>query len=313
MRIGIDMMGGDFAPEATIEGSILARQALPAETEIILIGDTEVIRRTADEKGFDISGFVIINTPAVVGMGDNPLKAFKEKADSSMYEGMRMLRRGEIDGFCSAGNTGAMMVGAMQIVTPIPGIIRPAISIIVPNLSGNNSILLDIGLNPDAKPEVLYQYGILGSIYAGIIKGCKEPTVSLMNIGSEEEKGNLVMKSAYQMMKDSRDFNFIGNMEADQLFEFRSDVIVCDGVVGNIMVKEAEAFFRLAAKKGECLDFFEMFNFEKYGGTIVLGVAAPVVIGHGNSRGTAIRQMILQTNTVANAGMANSIKEALNK
>jgi len=314
MRIGIDMMGGDFAPGATLEGSVLARQALPAGSEIVLIGDEELIRKTADENGHDISGFVIVNTPTQVEMGDNPLRAFKEKADAGLFLGLRMLRNKEIDGFCSAGNTGAMLVGSMQIIGQIPGIIRPAISIIVPNISGKNSILLDVGLNPDAKPEVLYQYGILGSVYAGIINQSQDPTVSLLNIGSEEDKGNVVTKSAYQLMKDSKDFRFVGNIEANELFhKFKSDVIVCDGFVGNVLLKEAEAIYKLAAMKGACMEHFEFFNFENYGGTVVLGIEAPVVIGHGISNGNAIKQMILQTSTVTGAGMINAIKEALKK
>jgi len=314
MRIGIDMMGGDFAPDVTITGSILARQELPAEVEIVLIGDMDLIHQKADESNVDLSGFAVVDARSHVRMGDHPLKAFKEKPGSGLFEGMRMLRRGEIDGFCSAGNTGAMMIGAMQIVNPVPGIIRPAISTVIPNLTGNHSILLDVGLNPDARPDVLYQYGILGSVYGGIVNGCSDPTVALLNIGSEEDKGNLVARSAYQLMKDSSDFKFYGNIEANELFSsFKADVIVCDGFIGNVILKEAEAFYRLTSVKGICNGYFEMFNFENYGGTVVLGIQAPVVIGHGISTSKAIRQMIVHTYEVTSAGMIRTIKEALDK
>ncbi|MFZ5938958.1 MAG: phosphate acyltransferase [Bacteroidota bacterium] len=314
MRIGIDMMGGDFAPDVTVSGSVLARKELPADAEIVLIGDKDLIRETAEKKGLDVSEFDIIDARARVHMGDHPLKAFKEKPGSGLFEGLRMLKRRELDGFCSAGNTGAMMIGAMQIITPIPGIIRPAISTVIPNISGNNSILLDVGLNPDARPDVLYQYGILGSVYSTIVTGIPLPTVSLLNLGSEEDKGNLVVKSTFQLMKDSTDFNFIGNIEGNELFVGnKADVIVCDGFTGNVVLKEAEAFYRLVSMKGICNGYFEMFNFENFGGTVILGVQAPVVIGHGVSTEKAIKQMILHTLEVAGAGMIQTIKDALDK
>ncbi len=314
MRIGIDMMGGDYAPGSTIRGSIAARKILPVDVEIALIGDREILSRYTDENQLDLTGISIIHTPDIVEMEDHPLKALKEKPQSSLFLGNRMLADGTLDGFCSAGNTGAMLVGAIQIVTSIPGIIRPAIAAPIPNIEGDQSIMLDVGLNPDARPDVLYQYGSIGTIYARLVNGIKDPGVVLLNVGLEERKGNLVSRSAYQLMKESSAYNFIGNFEANEMFvSNRSDVIVTDGFVGNMLLKEAEAFYKLVTIKGIENGYFEMFNFENFGGTPVLGVNAPLIIGHGVSTEKAITSMLLHTSEVVRAELVNNIKEELGR
>lgn len=314
MRIGIDLMGGDFAPGSTIRGSILAREVLPAAVEIALIGDSHILSAYAEENHLDINGFHIIHTPVVVGMEDHPLKAYKEKAGAGIFLGNQLVADGSIDGFCSAGNTGAMLVGAMQIVTSIPGIIRPAIAAPIPDLEGNQSIMLDVGLNPDARPDVLYQYGTIGTIYSKLIHGIAEPNVALLNIGREGDKGNMVTRSAYQLMNDSSDYNFVGNFEANELFlSNRANVIVTDGFVGNMLLKEAEAFYRVVSMKGVGNGYFEMFNFENFGGTPILGVNGPLVIGHGISNETAVKNMLLHTADVVKKGLVKRLKEELNR
>ena len=314
MRIGIDMMGGDFAPGSTIRGSILARQELPDNVESTLIGDQEELSRYTEENHLDISGLSIIHTPESVGMEDHPLKAHKEKPGASLFLGNQLLVDGTLDGFCSAGNTGAMLVGAMQIVTSIPGIIRPAIVAPIPNIEGNKSIMLDVGLNPDARPDVLYQYGTIGTIYSRLVHGIEDPNVALLNVGREESKGNMVSRSAYQLMKESSSYNFIGNYEANELFiSSRADVIVTDGFVGNMLLKEAEAFYRVVSVKGIGNGYFEMFNFENFGGTPILGVNAPLIIGHGISTEKAIKSMLLHTSEFVGAGLINKIKEELDR
>ena len=228
--------------------------------------------------------------------------------------GQQLVKEGVIDGFCSAGNTGAMLVGSLQIINPIPGIIRPAIAAPVPDLKGHLSIMLDVGLNPDARPDVLYQYGTIGTIYSRLVHGNKEPKVALLNIGLEEDKGNMVARSTYQLMKESPEYNFIGNFEANELFvSSRADVIVTDGFVGNMMLKEAEAFYRVVSEKGIGNGYFEMYNFENYGGTPVLGVQGPVIIGHGISTDKAIKSMLLHTAEVVKAGLVKRIKEELDR
>jgi glycerol-3-phosphate acyltransferase PlsX len=314
MRIGIDIMGGDYAPGSAIGGAILARETLPDEVEILLIGNQDLIYGYTEEHRLELAGLSIVHTPDQVGMEDHPLKAYKEKPRASLFLGNSLLADGSIDGFCSAGNTGAMLVGAMQIVTSIPGIIRPAIAAPIPNIEGAPSVLLDVGLNPDARPDVLYQYGTIGTIYSKLVNGIKEPNVALLNVGREESKGNLIVKSAYQLMKDSSSYNFIGNFEANEMFvSSRADVLVTDGFIGNMMLKQAEAFYKVISSKGIGNGYFEMFNFENFGGTPVLGINAPLIIGHGISNDLAIKNMLLHTSEVVGAGLVNRIKEELDR
>ena len=311
MRIGIDIMGGDFAPETTVLGAILAQKEISSEDRIVLIGNQDKILEILNRENVNPESFDIVHASEVIEMHDHPAKAFSKKPDSSISKGFALLAKGEIDGFASAGSTGAMMVGAMYTVKSIPGVIRPVITASVPKPDGNYSIILDVGINPDTKPDVLYQYGTLGSIYAEHVHGIRNPKIGLMNIGSEEEKGNLVTKSAHELMKDSTDFNFIGNVEANELFtEERADVIVCDGFVGNVILKEAEAFYTLYRKRGLKDEFFDKFNFENYGGTPILGVNKNIVIGHGISNDVAIKNMILHTKEVVEANLSEKIKEA---
>jgi glycerol-3-phosphate acyltransferase PlsX len=313
MRIGIDIMGGDYSPEATIQGSLLARQELPSEVEIVFLGDRNIISSYANENNLDVSSFEIIHTSTCLQMGEHPLKAYSKKPDASIFLGQKLLKKRELDGFCSAGNTGAMLVGAMQIILPVPGVIRPAISAIIPNFEGPDSVILDVGLNPDARPDVLYQYGILGSLYSKFVNKIENPRVALLNIGTEEEKGNLVVRSTHQLMSGTDDYDFIGNLEANELFiKDQADVVVCDGFVGNIVLKEAEAFYRLLSAKKVCNGYFEMFNFENFGGTPILGIQSPMVIGHGISNERAIKNMILQTIKVIESGLVDNIREKLN-
>jgi glycerol-3-phosphate acyltransferase PlsX len=279
-----------------------------------LIGDQDVLKRYAEEHELDLSGISVIHTKETVGMDDSPLKAYKEKPNAGLFLGQKMLMEGSLDGFCSAGNTGAMMVGAMQIITSIPGIIRPAIAAPVPNVDGSPTLMLDVGLNPDARPDVLYQYGSIGTIYSKLVHGIETPRVALLNVGQEESKGNLVTRSAYQLMNESSAYNFIGNIEPNEFFvTSRADVIVTDGFIGNMMLKQAEAFYRLVSIKDVCNGYFEMFNFENFGGTPVLGINAPLVIGHGISNEIAIKNMLLHTYEVVVANLVNRIKEELDR
>ncbi len=310
MRIGIDILGGDFAPEATVRGSILASELLPAGAKLVLIGDESSILNICREKGFDPSVFEIVHTSERIEMGDHPARAFMQKPSSSVVKGFKMLAHGQIDGFASAGNTGAMMVGAMQVIRSISGIIRPCIATSVPRPSEYPCLLLDVGLNPDCNQDELNQYAILGSIYAHNVIGIKAPRVGLLNIGEEEGKGNLVTKAAHQLMKDSTFFKFIGNVEGNDLFSDKADVIVCDGFVGNVMLKEAEAFYAMIRKRKIVDEFFERFNFEHYGGTPILGINAPVLIAHGISNDIAIKNLIIHAAEVIKSNLCEKIKEA---
>jgi len=304
-------MGGDFAPDATIAGAILALSELPENDQIVLIGNEEVIRSQVDANLFTSGRFQVVNTTEVIEMGEKPLKAISTKHDSSIFIGFKLLEAKRINAFASAGNSGAMMVGAMYSVGSIPGVIRPVTLAVVPQEKGSESIILDIGTNPDSKPDVLYQFAILGSIYVQEVLKIKNPKVGLLNIGEEEGKGNLSSQSAYQLMKDSKDFNFYGNIESRDLFNSKVDVIVCDGFTGNIVIKQSEAIYRILQKRNLTDSFFERFNYEKHGGSPILGVNGAVVIGHGISNDVAVKNMILLAKNISDARLASKIKKAL--
>ena len=303
-------MGGDFAPEATIKGAILATTSIPEGVILVLIGDKGKIIEIDEFKDLVSPKVEIVHTPEFIQMGEHPAKAFAKKPDASIVIGFKLLQSGKIDGFLSSGNTGAMLVGAMQVVKSIPGIIRPCISVALPKHNNKHTIVLDVGINPDSKPDVLYQYAILGSLYAEYIYNIQSPKVGLLNIGKEEEKGNLLTKTTYQAMKDTADFNFIGNVEGNDIFDEKVDVIVCDGFVGNVILKQVEAFYDLIKKRETYDEFFEKYNYVDYGGSPILGINAPVVIGHGISNDMAIKNMILNTIDVIKANLVDKFKEA---
>lgn len=312
MRIGLDVMGGDFAPGAILEGAIDVLSELSGRERLVLIGDESAIRKKLEEEGADLSLFDIVHADQVIGMGDHPARAYNNKVNSSIAVGYRMLKSGDIDGFASAGNTGAMLVGASYTVNVIPGVFRPALATLVPSTDGKQTVLLDVGLNPDSKPDVLLQYARLGTLYAKYVLHIDNPTVGLLNIGEEESKGSVAVKSAHELMKDNPLVNFLGNVEANSLFTPEMpDVIVCDGFVGNIVLKEAEAFYKIYRKRGLKDEFFERLNFENIGGTPVVGINGNVVIGHGISRRKAIKNMILQTRDVIAADLARKIIEEI--
>lgn len=313
MRIGIDVMGGDYAPEIIIRGTIQSLNDLPSDIQLVLIGDKNRILPLIKSEGNDPSRFELVHTEDVIEMGDNPFKSFQQKPASSLVTGYKMLKTGKIDGFTSAGNTGAMLIGSMQIVKSIPGVIRPCITVPVPTTSNIPTLIVDAGLNPDCKPDVLYQYAILGSIYSKYVYNVSNPKVALLNIGSEEEKGSLLIKSTYQTMLGSQDFNFIGNIESSDVFKpDKANVIVCDGFVGNVVLKMVEAIYDLTQSRNVKDEFFDRFNSEIYGGTPVLGINAPVIIGHGSSSEIAVKNMILQTKKVIETKVSEKIKEIFN-
>jgi len=310
MKIGLDIMGGDFAPEATIAGAFLASKQMDSGVELVLIGDKNKIEKNLAAEGYPKDYFEIVHAEMSIENGENPAKAFAKKPESSINKGYSLLSEGKIDGFASAGSTGAMMVGAMYTIKSLPGIIRPVITAAVPQLNGNYSILLDVGINPDCKPDVLFQYGLVGSIYANHVYNIDNPRIGLINIGEEKEKGNLVVKSAYELMNGTKKFNFIGNIEGNEIFDDKADVMVCDGFVGNIILKEAEAFYKIIKKKNISDSYFERFNFENIGGTPLLGVNGNIIIGHGISNDIAVKNMILHTKEVIDANLSEKIKEA---
>lgn len=312
MRIGIDIMGGDYAPDVCVEGAVDSLAQLSGNEKLVMIGDEAFIRQKLEDMRVNSSLFEIVPAIEVIGMADHPAKAFSQKKNSSIAVGYKMLHQGLLDGFCSAGNTGAMLVGASYTVNVVPGVFRPALATLIPCVDGRDSIILDVGLNPDSKPDVLLQYGMLGSIYARFVLGIENPVVGLLNIGIEESKGTPSVKAAFELMKDHPGLNFRGNIEGNSLFrEEMTDVIVCDGFVGNIVLKQAEAFQSIINSRGFEDPFFDRLNFENIGGTPIIGINANVVIGHGISGRKAIMNMILQTRDVVSANLARRIIESI--
>ena len=304
-------MGGDFAPEAAVKGAVMALDAVGTDSRIVLFGDEERIRAVLAAEGCPAERFDIVATTEVIEMGDHPAKAFQTKTDSSITVGFVPLAKGAVQGFASAGSTGAMMVGSMYAVKPIDGVIRPTISSVVPTVAGRPALLLDVGLNVDVKPEVLVQYGLIGSIYAESVLGIENPRVALLNIGEEPTKGNAQTKATYEAMKADGKFNFVGNVEGSHIFSGKvADVIVCDGFVGNTVLKMAEGLYRINRAMGADNPFWNAMNYEHVGGTPVLGVGATVIIGHGSSTPLAIKNMILSTERSIKADFPAKLQRA---
>lgn len=314
IRIGLDAMGGDFAPEAAVLGAIMALETIGDEGRIVLFGDKARICEILEREGCPVDAFDIVPTSQVVTMGDHPVRAFQQKRDSSMAVGFKYLVDGKIDGFASAGSTGAMMVGSTQMVRVIERIIRPTISIVIPTITGRPVLILDVGLNVDCKPDVLEQYALIGSIYAESVLGITNPRVALLNIGAESTKGNLQAKAAFELMflgGESGKYNFVGNIEASHLYTSKvADVVVCDGFVGNTVLKLSEGLYAINAKLGGSDQFWGGLNYENTGGTAVLGINAPVIIGHGKSTPLAIKNMILSTEHTICTHLVSHLKDA---
>ena len=308
MNIGVDIYGGDFAPDAVLDGVVLALEVLDKDDRLFLFGNEEYIRKYFANRSVDAGVFEIVNCSETFAMGDDPVKTFREKKDSGIVKGFFYLKQGIIDGFASAGNTGAMMVGATQVMGVLEGIIRPCLSSICPNNKGGNNLILDVGLNADPKPEVLAQYAQIGSAYAKYVMGIENPRIGLLNIGSEEGKGNLTAKATYKLLKELDNINFIGNIEGGDCSDTEKvDVIVTDGFVGNIYLKHAESIYSILKQRGINDPFFDNYNYENVGGTPALGVNGTVIFGHGKSNGKAIKNMILQTKAVAAAKLHEKI------
>jgi glycerol-3-phosphate acyltransferase PlsX len=291
MNIALDMMGGDFAPEELVKG---VHDYLSEKTPAVvsLIGDEQQLLPLLAKYQIPVDAYRIIPSTEVIGMNEHPLKALKGKPNSSIAIGFHLLSTGKVDAFISAGNTGAMLVGSLYTIKPIEGILRPTIGTIVPMENGNTGLLLDVGANADCKAEHLNQFAILGSLYARYILGIENPRVGLINIGEEEGKGNVLAQATYPLMKENKEIHFIGNVEGRDVFLDHADVLVCEGFTGNVILKLAESLHGIMERQNVHTEYFDRFNFEDYGGTPVLGVNKPVIIGHGISRAKAYKNML---------------------
>jgi len=314
MNLALDMMGGDYAPVEAVKGLQLYLKNNKDNVNVYCIGDELQLRSLFNEYKIESEQIVIVNTTEVIGYHEHPTKALKDKPDSSIAKGFQLLASGKVDAFLSAGNTGAMLVGAMFFLKPIQGVLRPTIATVVPKIGGSTGLLLDVGLNVDCKPQHLEQFGMLGSLYAESILGIQNPKVGLLNVGEEEGKGNILCKETFPLLKENPQLNFIGNVEGRDIFKSGADVTVCDGFTGNVVLKLAESFYDIATSRNMHNDeFIGRFAYENYGGTPVLGIAKPVIIGHGISNDIAFGNMLALAEKMIETNVCGTIRHAFEK
>lgn len=294
MQIALDIMGGDYAPKEAIKGVQLFFEEFNGEdVHLLLIGNHKAVAEDMLLLEPYKERYTFIDAPEVIGMNEHPTKALKEKTNSSIAIGFGLLQSGKAQAFAGAGNTGAMMVGAMYSVKNVDGVQRPTIASPVPRADGRFNLLLDVGINADCKPENLVQFALLGSMYVQNVYDVQNPRVGLLNLGEEEGKGNLLAQATYPMLKEHADINFIGNVEGRDVFLDKADVIVCEGFVGNVMLKMTESIYTLFREERKIEDkLLDVFNYELYGGTPILGINGTVIIGHGISHALAFKNMI---------------------
>jgi glycerol-3-phosphate acyltransferase PlsX len=310
MNIAIDVMGGDYAPEAVVDGILLAISNLAPEETILAVGPADTINTLLADRGYTGSQIRIINAEEVIEMGEHPTRALSQKPNSSIGVGFALLKEGKADIFASAGNTGAMMVGSLFSVKTIEGIQRPAIAGFIPQTDGTHSVMLDIGANADCKPEMLEQWAVLGSVYAAATRGIERPRVGLLNIGEEEQKGSILTQATYALLKANEKLNFVGNLEGKDVFRGKADVIVTDGFTGNIVLKMGESIYNIMKEQGMVNEFVDRTNYENYGGSPIIGINGNVIIAHGASSPTAIMNMIKLCQNIVKSEVAKKIKAA---
>jgi glycerol-3-phosphate acyltransferase PlsX len=310
MKIGIDMMGGDFAPLEAVKGIRLHLEQKKDPAHLVLIGDQEQLLPLLAEQQVNPSAYTVVHASLVIDMHEHPTKALKEKTDSSIAIGFHLLASGKIDAFISAGNTGAMMVGSLFVIKAIEGVLRPTIGAYLPRENGKMGWLLDVGINSDCKAENLLQFGILGSLFVKYVWNIDNPRVALLNIGEEEGKGNLLAQATYPLLKACSQINFTGNVEGRDVFLDTSDVIVCEGFTGNVILKLAESIYDITQRRNIKDEYFDKFHFEQYGGVPVLGISKPVIIGHGISHAPAFNNMVIMAEKMIETGLMEKIKSS---
>lgn len=325
MKIIVDAFGGDNAPLEIIKGALLAKEEYGVD--IILTGSQEEIKRTADKNNIDISSIEIKNATQIITMEDEPNSVLKTKSDSSMAVGMKLLSEGYGDGFVSAGNSGAICVGATLIVKRIKGVKRPGFAPIMPHFKGGCFMLCDGGANIECRPEMLLQYAKMGSAYMEKVMGVSSPKIGLANVGTEEHKGNELQQSTYALLKESN-LNFIGNIEGRDIPEGICDVVVCDGFTGNIILKTYEGVAKsimgeikslfsknLKSKIAAGLVYSDLkrmkkeYDYNEYGGAPIMGCQKPVFKAHGSAKANTIKNAIRLTKDYIESDVIKSISE----
>ena len=310
MKIGIDAMGGDFAPLEAVKGASLAKSIHP-HLELLLFGVKEDILRVCGEENIAPDQFQIVDCPETIEMAEHPVKALVSKTNSSLAQGFLFLSSQKIEAFLSAGNTGAMLVGSLQFLKTVDGLDRPCLSAEIPRPDGVPGLLLDVGANADCKPEHLHKFAIIGSLVYSMMHHLDRPKVGLLNIGEESEKGNLLTKATHQLLAQTDEINFVGNVEGRDIFGDHADVIVCDGFTGNVVIKLCEGLYYRLAKRGIEDDYLDKFNYKNYGGSLILGVNAPVVVGHGITKAPTFVKMVELAAEAVESGLTRSIQHAM--
>jgi phosphate acyltransferase len=331
VRIAVDAMGGDKAPSVVVEGAIRALQNAGAEDlEILLFGPEAILDdELAQHEGANLLPIRVIDAPEVIGMGEPPATAVKTKQRSSIHYGVGAVKQGSADAFVSAGNTGAVMAASLFVLGRIDGVSRPSVIAFIPTVQGH-SVLVDAGTNVDCKPEHLVQFAVMGSVYTRRVLQKENPTVGLLNIGEEPGKGDELAKAAHTLLEKSPDINFVGNIEGRDIFRHGADVIVCDGFVGNVLLKFGESLLtalgHFVGREMQRLDLDpehqnlvmkvlagtgKAFDYQEYGGAPLLGVNGSVMIGHGSSTARAIERMILAGAEVVRQNVPQEIRTAV--
>ena len=323
-HIVVDAMGGDNAPGAVVEGVLQALSRM-GENKITLVGDRQKIEECLGSRRD--SRLFVVHAPDVIEMAEPPVEAIRKKKESSMVVGLTMVANGEGDVFLTAGSTGATIAGATMILRRLKGVGRPALAPVLPTATGGGVLLIDCGANVDCKPRFLQQFGIMGSIYMAAVLGVENPRVGLINNGAEEEKGNELTKAAYPLLAEAG-INFKGNAEGRELLSGEFDVLVCDGFVGNVVMKflEGAAGTLMTMIKGELLssakskigallsknaykNVKKKMDYTEYGGAPLLGVRAGVIKAHGSSNAKAIANALKQAEQMAENRVVEKIAE----
>lgn len=305
-------MGGDYAPLEAVKGASLAAASL-AGVELVLFGSKTAIEEVCNGEGIDINQFEIVDTPDVIEMAEHPVKALVSKPNSSIAQGFLQLAHHKIDAFLSAGNTGAMLVGSIQYLKLVDGCDRPCLTAAIPRVNNNPGLLLDVGANADCKPEHLEKFALLGNLMYSMMYKVEQPKIGLLNIGEESEKGNLLTKATHQLLSQTQGINFVGNIEGRDIFGDHADVVVCDGFSGNVIIKLCEGIYYRLVKRGVQDDYLDQFNFKHYGGSVVLGVNAPVIVGHGITKSETFLKMIELAQETVQSQLTNKIQKAMSR
>lgn len=327
-RIAVDAMGGDNAPGMNVEGALQAVRTMPGRYEIHLVGDERHIRSEINRLGAGNLPLIPVHASDVIGMSESPTEAVRKKPQSSMAVAIRLVREKIVEGVVSAGNTGAFFAAALLNLGKIEGVKRPTIGTFTP---GKNKVgfLLDVGANPNCKPHHLLQFGIMGSIFIELMVGIKNPSVGLLSIGEEEGKGNELVVDAYRLFKESH-LNFYGNVEGRDILNGTTDIVVCDGFVGNIILKHTESMIGIFRRKvrekmgynpfawigaGMLIPVLKKlkkeFDYQEYGGVPLLGVNGTVIICHGSSSPRAIMRAIMEADRMITKRIDEQIQESI--